>query len=216
MRDNWRGRPRISLSLIQATLAEVQEHLMALAEKTWTRISVHEFVLEFLRSEEGRLSPGTLPALLNSPDLSNPSDNHQRLRLLYVIRRWLIGEIPLDTEWYRVDSLTDNELHEIHGIARCGLDEPNGRDKNELFKVAKRIPEPLTKHPSTWHNPILWGHDKKGPFTIVDGNHRLRAYASNDQQGVRIPVIIGLSPTPFFFHIFDRCGFIANDLWKSN
>lgn len=189
---------------------------MSLAEKTWTRVSIHKVVLEFLRSEEQRIPPGPLAAVLNSPNLSDANENHQRLRWLYVIRRWLIGEIPPDTVWYRVDNLTDSELNELYGIARCGLDDPKGVDKNELFNVAKRMPEPLRQPPSSWKMPILWGHTKTGPFTIVEGNHRLRAYVSSNQTGISIPVLIGLSTTPFFFHIFDSCGFIANDLWKQN
>jgi hypothetical protein len=57
--------------------------------------------------------------------------------------------------------------------------------------------------PSNWGTPILWGHDRKGPFTIIEGNHRLVAYASQaNKSGLSVPVFVGLSKTPCFWHIF--------------
>ena len=151
--------------------------------------------------------------MITAPNTSDPLENHARLRLLHLIRRHLIGEIPPDTRWHEVRDLTDNELTELHIIAQCGWDAP-GQDNNELLSVAVRMPKPLLGQPSIWCPLLLWGHDKAGPFTIIEGNNRLVAYASSGARGVAIPVLIGLSPTPCLFHIFDQCGVIANDLWK--
>jgi hypothetical protein len=41
-----------------------------------------------------------------------------RWRLLHAIRRHLIGELPSETQWHEVRDLTDNELSELHVIAR--------------------------------------------------------------------------------------------------
>src|SRR5262249_19706612 len=137
-------------------------------------------------------------------------ENHVRLRLLCLIRRHLICEIPPDTEWYEVRNLTDNELPELRIIGRCGLD---WADNNELLKVREK--RPLTKPPSEWRSIVLFAHDQAGPFTIIEGNHRLAAYASSGQRELDIPVYVGLSEMPFFFNCFDKePGKIVNDCWR--
>src|SRR6266480_3111688 len=150
---------------------------MSLAGMIWKRVAVHEVVAEFVRAEQHTLevilsaaSMVRLAPLLNSPNIGDPQENHARLRYLFLIRRQLVGEIPLDTRWYEVRDLTDNELVELYVIARCGWDDP--RDKNELLRVATRSPRALTDQPSNWRRPILWGHKRTGPFTIIEGNKR--------------------------------------------
>jgi hypothetical protein len=193
---------------------------MSLAGMIWKRVTVHDVVAVFLRSEPhqlaGVLSPASavrLMPMITSPNTSDPQENHARLRLLHLIRRALIGEIPPDTRWYEVRNLTDNELPELHVIARSVWDAP-GQDNNELRHVAARKPRLLSSQPSSWPPPILWGHDKAGPFTIIEGNNRLVAYAGTAARGIAIPVLIGLSPSLCLWHIFDQCGVIAHDLWK--
>jgi hypothetical protein len=184
---------------------------MSLSDMTWKRVPVHHMVAAFHRSEQHRIA-GARPPELARPDLEDPQQNHQRLRYLLLIRRLLIGEIPPDTDWYEVDNLTDADLPRLHVIARCGWDDP--RDRNELHQVAARRPEPLLKPPTEWPPVILWGHQRGGPFTIIEGNHRLTAYAAcGSRGGLVIPVLVGLSPTPCFWHVFDQCGKLANDLW---
>ena len=190
---------------------------MSLASMLWTRVTVHETVAEFLRGERHRFVDAASPAemvLIDSPNLDDPQANHMRLRYLHLSRCHLIGEIPPDTRWYEVRHLTDKELSELHVIARCGWDDPS--DKNELLRVASRRPKALTSQPTSWARPILWGHEEAGPFTIIEGNNRLTAYASQGQQrGLMIPALVGLSPTPCFFHVFDQANKVANDFWKS-
>jgi hypothetical protein len=194
---------------------------MSLADMTWRRISVHHVVAEFLRNEPHRLALALSPAsqarlapMITSPNIGDAAENHARLRLLHLVRRQLIGEIPPDTQWHEVRNLTDSELAELHVIARSGWDAP-GQDNNELLRVAARMPRPLLGPPTNWPAPILWGHDKAGPFTIIEGNNRLVAYASTSPRaGLAVPVLVGLSPTPCLFHVFDPRACIANDLWK--
>jgi hypothetical protein len=193
---------------------------MGLAQLQWNKTSVHEIVAEYLRAEKDRLACSLSPEnvrhlapLIEQPDLANPSQNHARLRCLWMIRGRLFAEIPPDTEWFEVRSLSRNHLCNLHVIARCGWDDPD--DQNELYRVAARKPEVLRTAPSQWLRPILWGHARSGPFTIIEGNHRLIGYASSKEQAeLSIPVLVGLSPSLCFWHHFDPCGFIANDLLK--
>jgi hypothetical protein len=193
---------------------------MSLAGMIWKRVTVHEVVAVFLQSEAHQLvavlspaSAARLMPMITSPNTNDPLENLARLRLLHLIRRHLIGEVPPDTRWYEVRNLTDNELSELHVISRCGWDAA-GQDNNELLRVAVRRPQPLLGQPSVWPPPILWGHNKAGPFTIIEGNNRLVAYAATAARGIAIPVFIGLSPSLCYWHIFDQCSVIANDLWR--
>jgi hypothetical protein len=146
---------------------------MSLAGMTWKRVTVHEMVAAFLLSEPHRLAGVISPAAANrlmpmitSPNLSDPMENRARRRLLHLFRRQLIGEIPPDTRWFEVRNLTDNELPELHAIARCGWDAP-GKDNNELLRVAARNPRQLSRQPSIYGNSL-------SPSAIV---HRLGAGA---------------------------------------
>jgi hypothetical protein len=198
---------------------------MSLADKTWTPVSIHRLALVWLRAERdsnlaGRLA--LMPSLvwshgindlLDEPDLDNPDRNRARWRLFMVIRNIFYAEIPPDTEWYEVRSLTDDELQELRAVNFKGWTDP--ADKNELDKVAARKNIALTSEPATWEPPILFGHDKDGPFTIIEGNNRLTAYVGSGRKDLNIPLIVGLSKMKCMWHMFDVCDcFLAYDLWK--
>jgi hypothetical protein len=190
---------------------------MSLREKTWTRVSMHEVVLAWLRAERGK---GNLAALLQArPDLltlldhgnlNDPDENRKRLRLLYLNRNLFVIEIPPDTNWYEVESLTDVDLAELHAVNHP--DWTASSDQNELLSVARRKRLVLRDPPSDWNTPILWGHDKTGPFTILEGNNRLAAYAASGRSGLDIHVFVGLSPMRCIFHIHDECGPLIQDM----
>jgi hypothetical protein len=198
---------------------------MSLADKDWNRVSVHEVVLAWLRAERGtnlanRLAglpqavwmPG-VSELLDRADLDDAAQNRARLRLFYLIRNVFFTEIPLDTEWFEVRYLTDCELtKEVHAVNHKDWNDPG--DKNELPKVAARKAIDLLAPPEAWETPILWGHDRRGPFTIMEGNKRLTGYVSSGQTGIKIPVLVGICPLRCIWHIFDECDFLAYDLWK--
>lgn len=154
-----------------------------------------------------------MAGVIDNPNTMDPSENHFRLRLLFYVRAELMGEVPPDTQWYEVRNLGDDELKELLIIARCGLD--NLAENNELIKVLRQTAPSLTSLPAKWRKPILWGHDKCGPFSIIEGNHRLAAYTAHIDYTLSIPVLVGLSPTPCFFHYPDAPHFIANDLWRT-
>jgi hypothetical protein len=194
---------------------------MTLVAMQWTRVSLHNVMLAWLRAERHKLA-GPLSAfpplvwssgvamLLDKADLNNAEENRARLRLFYMIRSLYFVELPPDTEWYEVHNLTDSELSEL--LAVNHQDWIDAADRNELAKVAARKNLPLRTQPATWEPPILWGHDRAGPFTILEGNNRLAAYVLSGQSGLKIPVFVGLSPLACVFHILDKCNFLMQDL----
>jgi len=196
---------------------------MPLATMQWTRVSVHAVVLAWLRAERGRLGEllsatpemiwlSGLRALLDQAHLDNAEENRARLRLLYMIRNLFMIEIPPDTEWYKVQNLTDNEVDELRAINSSDWVSP--ADKNELRRVAGRKTLTLDAAPSSWETPILWSHDRNGPFTILEGNNRLTAYTASGQHGLlNIPVFVGLSPLACIWHILDNCRPLMQDLF---
>jgi hypothetical protein len=65
-------------------------------------------------------------------------------------------------------------------------------DENELEKVALPATEDCWEPKDEW-SPILWGHDRTGPLTIVEGNHRMTALArSENPDGVALVAFVGL------------------------
>jgi hypothetical protein len=56
--------------------------------------------------------------VIDNPNLDDPLENHKRLRLLYIKRGKFMIEIPPDTEWFEVQSLTDNEVDQLYVSAR--------------------------------------------------------------------------------------------------
>ena len=187
---------------------------MALAQQVWQQTTIHEVVAEFLLSERVKYArlPANLLAQVDTPNTANPAENHFRLRLLNYMRLQIMVEIPPDTTWYEVRSLTDAELPELLVIAHCGWDDDLGRDRNELSAVARRRPQAVRDPVAQWRRPILWGHDRTGPFTILEGNNRLSAYASAPQPPLTVPVFVGISPTPCFFHFPDPPHMLGNYL----
>ena len=187
---------------------------MALIDKTWNPVSNHEVVLKWLRAE--RHTPfavthfpsvvllgaiQSIASLLDIPNLNDEAENLSRQRLLCTIRGALIQHIPFTATWYNVEFLTDGELSELHAINHH--EWVSDGDRNELCKVAARKHLSLSQYWSTWEPPILLGHSKNGPFSILDGNHRLTAYAGSGQTGLKIPVIVGISDESCSWSIFD-------------
>jgi hypothetical protein len=197
---------------------------MSLPDGRWRRISIHEFALEFLRAERDTnlatlrancpwlISDADLGCLLENADFNNPLHNQRRLRLLYLMRNRYVGEIPPDTEWYEVHSLTDEDLHNLYVTRHeAWIDQS---DNNELRLVAARRKEPAKAPPDQWKRVILWGHERGGRLAIIEGNHRLVGYAANKSNGIDIPVLVGLSSTPCCWHPLDPQVIFLADLWR--
>jgi hypothetical protein len=170
----------------------------------WQPVTVHAVHLAFVSAEWPKL-PLAMPAerhLIDAPDLTNASENERRRALLYSWRKPLMEKVPRGTSWYEVRYLERRHLDELLVIGRCGWDDV--ADRNELPMVAKREHLVLATPPAEWSEPILWGHDRSGPFTILEGNNRLVAYAATSvPPTLKIPVYIGLSPSRCCWHLPD-------------
>ena len=199
-----------------------------MALRKWTPITIHDVVLKWLLAERkthvevrlGLIMPSPiwsagLTKLLEDPNTEDAEENRARLRLLCMYRNANVMEIPPDTKWYAVQNLTERELQKLYVF-----NHPNFRsseDRNELVKVAERItPSRLTCPPEKWpERPILLGHHKRGPFTILEGNHRLIAYAQSERAGLDISVLIGLSPMRCCLSVLDDCGPTVQQLFQT-
>ena len=178
-----------------------------LSDELWSSVSADEAWLAFLKTEWDKWAPLTQwvdRRLVMQPNIEDGVENHLRASLITALRAPLVRRIPSDTLWFKVSSLRDEHLPELRVIGRCGLDSAG--DRNELLQVAKRKPQPLIKSQMPlWDAPILWGHGKEGPFTILEGNHRLIAYASSNRRAAALsmPCYVGLSSQPCYWHLED-------------
>ena len=201
---------------------------MSLAQMQWKKVSLDEVILVWLRGEKrSRVLPlfsntpfprltweAGVNKLLDNPDLQNSEENRARIRLLYIFRWIFLVELPPDTLWYRVNNLTDHELSELYAVNIDEWKDPS--DNNEILKVGLRKGQQLVCHWSSWEPPILLGHSRTGPFTIIEGNNRISSYIKSASNGLSIPVYIGLSSLKCIWSIFDdlkdRCDCLMQDL----
>jgi hypothetical protein len=208
-----------SIEIFRVVFREAQ---VALANGEWTSVSSNRVVLEFIRAERDALlaqkraanpnliSDQDLATLLDNPNLDDLQHNQRRLRLLYAMRNIYMGEIPIDTAWYEVRSVTDDDIHNLYVTRHQTWTHQS--DNNELRLVAARKDEPATAPPDRWKRIILWGHERAGPFTILEGNHRLVGYVRNIGKGLNIPVFVGLSQTNCYWHPLDQQTIVGNRL----
>jgi hypothetical protein len=175
---------------------------MALSGMAWTEISSHQVIAEYLRSERDKFAFPPWLDLIDHPNLSDPLENHKRRRLFLIRRGVLWNEIPADTQWFEVNNLTDSELDELYLSARHTSEwDAAGSQLNVVARVARL---PLTAPPDRWPRIILWGHDKSGPFSILEGNHRMLAYAyASPRPAMNVTAYVGLSPSYCFWHRLD-------------
>ena len=176
-----------------------------LSDEQWTEVPIQHVHLAYLRAEASKLDPSLQAigqALMTAPDLSGERDNNARQQILYTRRALVMEAIPNSTTWYEVQHLQRACLGELLVIGRCGWDDP--RDRNELLRVKLRKPIVLRGSPAEWSPPILWGHNRSGPFTILEGNHRLVAYASSKAPPeLQVPVFVGISDDVCVWHLPD-------------
>jgi hypothetical protein len=181
---------------------------MTFESQDWKEVSKHKVYHSFLLGELHNL-PSSITTLIRNiieiPDFSDEEQNIGRLKLLECIRGALLNHVPPSTKWYLVRYLRNHNIDSMHVMARCGWDSKCESDKNEIFKVAQREKPNLYTQPDEWSPPILWGHSKKGPFTILEGNHRIVAWANETPRpNLKIPVYIGVSKEKCRLHIFDE------------
>jgi hypothetical protein len=189
---------------------------VSLASQRWESASIHDVAVEILVADQRKLDqfPEPLRQKALSRDTSRPADNHFRLRLLHHICGQVVCEIPPDTAWFAVRSLSRRELDEVTVIAPWGWHVDGD---HRLLAVAPVRGAAMESCPSSWRMPVLWGHSRDGPFTIIDGHHRLTSYARYAGASTpSIPVLVGLSETPCWLHAMDHPVWpVANHLLKS-
>ena len=173
-----------------------------LSSQNWSPVAVEEVDWAFLYAEADRASLSRKSPILATPNFTDLEECVHRRELLFKIRAPLLNKIPQSTQWYRVKFLTETHLDELLVIGRCGWDSHT--DSNELALVAKRTPQKLIANPDSWYPLILWGHSQSGPFTILEGNHRLIAYACQKASThLSSAIFIGISEQPCVFHLPD-------------
>jgi hypothetical protein len=184
---------------------------MTIADAQWTPVTKDQAVHAWLCAErhshptkphvEQRLVQiGIPPALwsaglsklLENPDFNDPGETEARRWLLDRIRDLNVAALPGDTQWFRVDCLKHEHLDQLHVGAHFGRAAPPLG--NELLALARIKQFPLTTDPAQWDPPILFGPLREGPFAIIEGNHRLLAWANSERAEAETPVFIGLSP----------------------
>ena len=181
---------------------------MSLDQELWSPVAFDHVVLAFLSGEWHKFAPLAWHnrSLVTDPDLQSPLENTIRLLLLQSIRGGLLMRIPVTTKWFRVSSLQRDHLNQLLVIGRCNL--AGTEDGHGLREVAaQRAPEELLDEPQNWASPILWGHAPGAPLSILEGNHRLLAYAATSHPPVLdIDCYVGLSEDLCCWHSNDEIG----------
>lgn len=176
-----------------------------IADQKWEEVSINEIILVFLTGEYNECVKnfGELALIhkeiIQNPNLNNESENSIRSMLL-AFRIGIMAQIPLSTKWYKVSSINESNLNELYSINDTGW--VSDEDNNELLKVAKRKKINLKTDSQNFIAPILFGHNKYGPFTILEGNKRLTAIAAANARFNSV-CYIGLSPDLCSWHVQD-------------
>jgi O-antigen/teichoic acid export membrane protein len=182
------------------------------------RVSEDEVIAEFLKNDfrgpEFQEYQEVAGRLVNAPVLEDESENRVRRALLFVRHGPLWRELPEGTEWFRAE-INPEDLERVRvfprahwrklaggnfsitEVARRIVDERHNSRTPEAFRA--KI-EDLRTHFQTTGAVVpgavlLIGLSEIGPFTILDGNHRLLAAMLATPEAVdRLEFFCGLSP----------------------
>jgi len=178
--------------------------------------SEHEVIAEFLKTDfhspEFEQYQTALHGLVNEPDLEDESQNKVRRALFNVRHRSLWKQLPSDTEWFEAE-MEIRDLERIRVFPRAQWRRFALGDF-DLTQVAQRIIDDRyrarasatflakiddlrehSKDGSLSGAVLLIGLDERGPFTILDGNHRMvTAMLSSSPDLGRFRFYCGLSP----------------------
>lgn len=178
------------------------------------RVPEDEVIAEFLRADFDHPAYADyrepLRALVESPNLEDPSQIAMRRALLFLRHHALWKELPADTEWYEAE-LRDNGLDKLQVFPRAQWRRLAGGDYR-ITRVLERFAHadpPLSGQPfrakieSLRHRldspdarpgaVVLIGSTEHDPLTIIDGNHRLAA-ALLEGRTRHFRILCGLSP----------------------
>ncbi len=184
--------------------------------RTIRPVSEDEVIAEFLRSDFHNVEfaeyQEMFASLVATPDCNDPHENAKRRALFFIRHGSLWRELPKGTEWFEV-GLRPADLRQIRVFPRAqwrklahgdfGITEvirsiDRGRcqqvGEESFFVKIQRLKAWLERE----GDPgviLLIGMDARGPFTILDGNHRLvAATLSSPEMVKRVRFFCGLSP----------------------
>jgi hypothetical protein len=186
---------------------------------------IAEFLKSDCRAPEFGPYRDIIGRLVNDPELTDLEANRMR-RVLFNRRHGALWrELPRGTEWFEV-SLRPSDLHRIRVFPRAHWRKLASGDF-AITTIAQRIVDDRYRHrvPAAFHEKIsnlrarvagddvaravlLIGETEIGPFTILDGNHRLvAAVLESPNELHRFDFYCGLSP-----HMAQCCWFQTNVL----
>ena len=182
------------------------------------QVTEEEVMAEFLKSDFNNPDfedyREALATLVNHPDLSNPVENAKRRALLFIRHASLWRVLPEGTEWFEV-ALRPADLERIRVFPRAhwrkvakgdfSITEVVGEiaagrcqgvvDEAFIQKILG-IRDWLEQDQAVDPGAVLLiGISASGPFTVLDGNHRLAAsLLGSSETPKRFRVYCGLSP----------------------
>jgi O-antigen/teichoic acid export membrane protein len=180
------------------------------------RVPEDEVIFEFLKNDFH--SPvfeqyqAALHDLVTTPDLQHEGQNKVRRALFNIRHRALWKELPKDTQWFEVE-IEMKDLARIRVFPRAqwrkfalgnfGLTQVAPRILDERYRdrasaaFLEKIDD-LRDHmrqETVGGAVLLIGQNEAGPFTILDGNHRLVAAALTSPRALeKFRFFCGLSP----------------------
>jgi len=180
------------------------------------RVSEDEVIAEFLKSDfqcpEFQEYRDAVAKLVTCPNLADPAENEVRRALLFVRHAALWREIPEETEWFEAE-IRYPDLYRIRVFPRAHW-RKLALGNFAITQVAQRIAdahyrrfaaqtflakiEDLRNHLSQNVEAgavLIIGLNEHGPFTILDGNHRLLAAMLTSPEALgQLRFFCGLSP----------------------
>lgn len=180
------------------------------------RVREDEVISEFLKNDfyasVFTKYQGSLGQMVASPDLDEVVENALRRALLFVRHGTLWRELPRDTEWFQVE-LKVSDLKNIRVFPRAqwrklaqgsfGITEicesitlgPRSDVGTEFMSKIKSLRSRYQEQ-NELGAVLLIGQSENGPFTILDGNHRMVAaiLASPETMNQKLRIFCGLSP----------------------
>jgi O-antigen/teichoic acid export membrane protein len=181
------------------------------------RVPEEEIIAEFLKSEfyqaEFDRYREQFRKIVDEPNRESPRENELRRALLYLRRGRLWRELPPDTEWWEVEleqahlasirvfprnhwrSFAEKGFHLSEMIERIRSHVESSPSDPFVVKL-RSLAAKFQDSPAPLSSVLLIGIDDAGPFTIIEGNHRLAAAAlvAPDEVHRRFRFFCGYSP----------------------
>jgi hypothetical protein len=173
--------------------------------ETWTPSSYDAVVLAVLKADWKRrhLNERGDPRLILEPDLLNPAHNTTRFGLLHGLDGLLWESVPQDTAWFEVRHVGVHHFGQLRHIHHLKWSVHSASKTNAVLEIAPIRRERMRPSavPDAWR-PVLWGHSRDAPLTILDGNHRLAALAQDLRayRDLKLVCYVGLSRALAVWH----------------